>query len=179
MRVIGIDPGTAVTGFGLVDGASGAFSHVAAGTIRAGNVAPGPRRLQSIYKRILELIDQYAPSEMSLERNFVALNAQSAFRLGEARAIAMLAAAERKLTVYEYAPTAVKLAVAAYGRADKGQVKYMVRRILSLDESAPLPDDAADALALALCHLGQSRSQLEATAAAARVARRRAQWGIR
>jgi crossover junction endodeoxyribonuclease RuvC len=94
---------------------------------------------------------------MSLERHFVARNVQSAFRIGEARAMAILAAAERDLPLREYPPNEVKLAVAAFGHADKAQVKYMVRRTLGLDPDDGLPDDAADALALAICDLCRAR----------------------
>ncbi len=103
------------------------------------------------------MIDHYQPAAISLERSFVGENVQSAFRLGEARAIVMLAAAHRGLGFFEYPPNQVKLSVAAYGHANKDQVKFMVRRALELDESLMLADDAADALALALCHLGATR----------------------
>src|SRR5215469_11308549 len=100
MRVLGVDPGSAATGCGIVEGAPGNFRYVAAGTIHA---------------RLLAIVDEFAPGALSLERNFVARNVQSAFRIGEARAIAMLAAAERELPLYEYPPNTVKLAVAAFG----------------------------------------------------------------
>jgi len=158
MRVLGIDPGSAVTGYGVVDGGAGSFQHIASGTIKAGKLAPGPDRLKKIHDELLEVIDSWNPAVISLERNFVGLNAQSAFRLGEARAIVMLAAADRRLAFFEYPPNQVKLAVAAFGHADKAQVKFMVRRALGLDEALALADDAADALALAMCHLGTTRS---------------------
>lgn len=157
MRVIGIDPGSAVTGFGIVDGQAGRFHHVAAGTIRAGRLAAGPNRLLNIYRRLREVIDLYTPEAMSLERSFAAVNIQSAFRLGEARAVAMLAAADRELALFEYTPTEVKIAIAGFGHADKAQVKSMVRRTLGIDGSIELADDAADALALAACHLMRGR----------------------
>ena len=157
MRVLGIDPGSAVTGYGVVDGGAGSFQHIASGTITAGKLAPGPERLKRIHDELLQVIDSYNPAAISLERNFVGLNAQSAFRLGEARAIVMLAAADRGLAFFEYPPNQVKLAVAAFGHADKAQVKFMVRRALGLDEALALADDAADALALAMCHLGTTR----------------------
>jgi crossover junction endodeoxyribonuclease RuvC len=156
MRVIGIDPGNAVTGFGVVE-RSGSLQFVAAGTIRGRRIISRPQRLATIYQELLQLLDQYKPDAMSLERSFVALNVQSAFALGEARAIAMLAAAHRELEVFEYTPTDVKLSVAGYGRADKQQVKQMVRRTLMLNDGCELADDAADALAIALCHLFQAK----------------------
>jgi crossover junction endodeoxyribonuclease RuvC len=156
MRVIGVDPGNAVTGFGVVE-RRGSLQCLGAGTVRRVGIVPRPQRLATIYGKLLELLDHYAPDVMSLERSFVAINVQSAFALGEARAVAMLAAAHRGLRVFEYTPTDVKLSVAGYGRADKRQVKYMVRRTLMLNDRSELADDAADALAIALCHLFQTR----------------------
>lgn len=167
MRIIGVDPGNAVTGFGVVE-RSGAIVYIAGGTIRGNRMARGPQRLAALYERLLKVIDEYAPDAMSLERSFVAANVQSAFALGEARAIAMLAAAHREIPVFEYMPTDVKLTVAGYGRADKAQVKRMVRRTLVLDESAALTDDASDALALALCHLFRDRMDRALRAAVGR-----------
>lgn len=156
MRIIGVDPGNAVTGFGVVERRD-TLSYIAAGAIRGNGLGRGPRRLAALYQRLLKVIDEYAPEAMSLERSFVAINVQSAFALGEARAVAMLAAAHRELAVFEYSPTDVKLSVAGYGRADKAQVKQMVRRTLELGESVALTDDAGDALAIALCHLFRAR----------------------
>jgi len=156
MRIIGVDPGNAVTGFGVVE-RSASLQYVAAGTVRGRGIIPRPQRLATIYQKLLELLDRYTPDVMSLERSFVAINVQSAFALGEARAAAMLAAAHRGLDVFEYTPTDVKLSVAGYGRADKRQVKQMVRRTLMLDDGE-LADDAADALAIALCHLFQVKT---------------------
>jgi crossover junction endodeoxyribonuclease RuvC len=157
MRIIGIDPGNATTGFGIVEGAAGVFGYVAAGTIRPARAASAPLRLRHIHERLLELIVQYEPAAMSLERNFAALNVQSAFRLGEARAVAMLAAAERGLELYEYTPAQVKMTIAGFGAADKAQVKAMVRKTLRMTPAIALGDDAADALAIAACHLFQAR----------------------
>jgi crossover junction endodeoxyribonuclease RuvC len=157
MRVIGVDPGNAVTGFGVVE-RSGSLQCLGAGTVRGRGIVPRPQRLATIYQNLLQVLDRYAPEVMSLERSFVAINVQSAFALGEARAVAMLAAAHRGLDVFEYSPTDVKLSVAGYGRADKAQVKQMVRRTLMLNDDRDLADDAADALAIALCHLFQAKS---------------------
>jgi crossover junction endodeoxyribonuclease RuvC len=157
MRVIGIDPGNAVTGFGVVE-RSGSLQYVVAGTVRGQRIISRPQRLAAIYQNLIQVLDHYAPDVMSLERSFVAINVQSAFALGEARAAAILAAAHRGLDVFEYSPTDVKLSVAGYGRADKRQVKQMVQRTLMLTNDRELADDAADALALALCHLFQAKS---------------------
>ena len=158
MRVLGVDPGSAVTGFGIVEGAPCNFRYIAAGTIRSLPGKPMSERLRTIHARLLAIVDEFAPGAFSLERNFVARNVQSAFRIGEARAIAMLAAAERELPLYEYPPNTVKLAVAAFGHADKQQIAYMVRRTLGLDSATELASDATDALALAVCHLSRAGS---------------------
>jgi crossover junction endodeoxyribonuclease RuvC len=159
-RVIGVDPGSAVCGFGVVERGSHGLRYLAAGTIRTIAAHGKPLRLKAIHQRLLDVIDEHAPDAMSLERSFVASNVQSAFRLGEARAMAILAAADRNLKLFEYAPNEVKLSVAAYGHADKRQVNFMVRQALSIDPALELADDATDALALALCHLTRSRIAL-------------------
>ncbi len=155
MRVLGVDPGNAVTGFGIVD-RSGELRYVTAGTIRAGTLR-GPARLAAIYENLLKLIDAYAPDAISLERSFVAVNIQSAFKLGEARAMVMLAAAHRGLELFEYTPTDVKLSIAGYGRADKRQVKDMVQRTIGAGVPDHLAEDATDALAISLCHLFRAK----------------------
>lgn len=171
MRVIGVDPGNVVTGFGVIEGGAASPAHVAAGTIRPPAPMRGAERLKSIHDRLLDIIDQHAPlAAMSLERSFVAANVQSAFRLGEARAVAMLAAAERGLELYEYTPNEVKLTIAGHGHADKAQVKFMVRRALALGEELALADDAADALAIALCHLYCARMRTAIAGARRRAA---------
>jgi crossover junction endodeoxyribonuclease RuvC len=166
-RVLGIDPGNVVTGFGVIEGSVAHPAYIAAGTIRP--PSRGGERLKTIHDRLLGIIDEYAPAAISLERSFVAANIQSAFRLGEARAMAMLAAAARGLALYEYTPNEVKLTVAGHGHADKAQVKVMVRRALGVDEQIALADDAADALAIALCHLYRSRVTAAVTATGARI----------
>jgi crossover junction endodeoxyribonuclease RuvC len=158
MRVIGVDPGNAVTGYGVVE-RTGALKYIAAGTVRARRTSTRAGRLATIYENLLQLLDRYAPDAMSLERAFVALNAQSAFALGEARAVAILAAAHHGVDVFEYTPADVKLSVAGYGRADKQQVKQMVQRTLMLNEIGEIGDDAADALAIALCHFFKRKPQ--------------------
>jgi crossover junction endodeoxyribonuclease RuvC len=156
-RVLGIDPGNVVTGFGVIEGGAGHPAHVAAGVIRPPTGLRGGERLKIIHDRLLAIIDQYVPAAMSLECSFVAANVRSALRLGEARAVAMLAAATRGLALFEYTPNEVKLTVAGHGHAEKAQVKYMVRRTLGVDETMALADDASDALAIALCHLFSAR----------------------
>ncbi len=157
MRVLGVDPGSVVCGWGLVEGRSGERRYVAAGTIRTAAIKRGPSRLKKIHEELIRVIDEFAPATLALERHFIAANVQSAFRLGEARAMALLAAAERGLELFEYPPNEVKLAVAGHGHANKEQIKYMVRRALAIDSGEALATDAADALAIALCHCGRTR----------------------
>ncbi|HEY6420032.1 MAG TPA: crossover junction endodeoxyribonuclease RuvC [Candidatus Binataceae bacterium] len=168
MRILGVDPGSAVCGFGVVEGRPGQLRFIAAGTIRVTSLERGPDRLRKIHEHLLSVIDAHAPDAISLERHFIARNVQSAFRIGEARAMAMLAAAERGLELFEYPPNQVKLAVAAFGHADKAQIKFMVRRTLDIAPGIELTDDAADALAIALCHLSRPRMAKIADAAARR-----------
>jgi crossover junction endodeoxyribonuclease RuvC len=175
MRVIGIDPGNAITGFGVVERREGS-GYIASGVIRSNSEGRGPRRLATLYAKLLDVIDAHTPSVMSLERSFVAINVQSAFTLGEARAVAMLAAAHRGLPLFEYTPTDVKLSIAGYGRAEKSQVKMMVRRTLNLDPNIELADDAGDALAIALCHL--FRAKIPGGASAKRSAPRMPRSGV-
>jgi crossover junction endodeoxyribonuclease RuvC len=170
MRIIGVDPGNVVTGFGVIE-RHDRLQFVAAGTIRPKGSENRARRLSEIYNGLLENISEYSPQAMSLERSFVAMNVKTAFILGEARAAAMLAAAHRGLDLFEYTPTDVKLSVAGYGRAEKAQVKMMVRRTLGLAEDYQVADDAADALAIALCHL--FREQMTRSIASADALRNR------
>jgi crossover junction endodeoxyribonuclease RuvC len=156
MRVIGVDPGSAITGFGVVEKSSGGLQYLGSGTIRTNSRHSRGVRLKTIYDQLQAVIADHAPVAMSLERSFVAENVQSAFRLGETRGVAMLAAAANDLELFEYDPTAVKLTIAGYGRADKAQVKFMVMSCLGIHPQIKLADDASDALALALCHLARA-----------------------
>jgi len=149
LRVLGVDPGTIRCGWGVVDFDGPRLVHVASGVIDAGR-GDIAQRLLLVHHDLLAVISSHGPSLFSLERNFVARNVQSAFRLGEARGVAMAAAASAGLTVSEYTPMMIKKAVVGYGRAEKSQVQTAVQRLLSLES---LPEtDAADALAAALCH---------------------------
>lgn len=165
-RVLGIDPGLATTGFGVVDAnaAGRDATAVAMGTIRTRARDARADRLAQIAERVGELIEEYHPDEVAIEQHFVAQNVRSAMAIGEARAAVMVAAASRGVPVYEYAPTAVKEAVAGYGGAPKEQVQQMVMAQLNLSEE-PSPLDVSDALAIALTRL--SDAQLEAMAARA------------
>ena len=165
-RVLGIDPGLATTGFGVVDANAAGRDAVAVamGTIRTRARDARADRLAQIAERVGELIEEHHPDEVAIEQHFVAQNVRSAMAIGEARAAVMVAAASRGVPVYEYAPTAVKEAVAGYGGAPKEQVAQMVMAQLNLSEE-PSPLDVSDALAIALTRL--SDAQLEAMAARA------------
>jgi len=153
MRVLGIDCGTEYTGYGVVEQAEdGRLSCCAVGAIRLNSRDPLPLRLHTIFERLRELIREHRPDDVAIEDVFYAVNAKSALKLGQVRGVAMLAAAAAGLPVAEYAPLTIKSAVVGYGRAEKSQVQHMVSRLLCLD-TVPQPADAADALAIAICHL--------------------------
>lgn len=151
MVILGIDPGTAITGFGAVSYAGSSCRALGFGSIRTEAKTPEQDRLQVIYHRIQELITAYKPEAVSVERLFFNKNVSTALVVGQARGVVLLAAAQHDIPVFEYTPSAVKAAVTGQGRAPKQQVGYMVRALLALDE-VPRPDDVADALAVAICH---------------------------
>lgn len=149
-RVLGIDPGSRVTGYGIVDAAAGTARYVASGIVTTTG-GPFTSRLAHIYSGVADVIAEHAPTTLAIEEVFFAKNAQSALKLGQARGVAIAAAVAATLEVHEYAPRLVKLAVVGSGRASKAQVQYMVRAILGLDTEPQA--DAADALAVAICHV--------------------------
>ena len=150
MRVLGVDPGSRITGYGVVDAEAGRIRYVASGAITT-PAGPFPGRLAEIYTGVAEVIARYEPATLAIEEVFFARNAQSALKLGQARGVAIAAGVAAALPVHEYAPRAVKLAVVGSGRGTKAQVQYMVRALLRLD--AEPQSDAADALAVAICHV--------------------------
>ena len=150
MRILGIDPGSAVTGFGVVDRVGGELVHVAHGTLRPPRSAPLASRLNFIYRGVGEVIHQHRPDVAVVEQVFVAASARAALVLGQARGVALAALAAGEVGANEYAATRIKQAVTGSGRASKRQVQNMVRRLLSLDSAPAL--DASDALAAAICH---------------------------
>lgn len=152
MKVLGIDPGSERTGYGCVESDGRRHRLVGCGAVRAGAGATFPDRLSIIYRALTALIAEHDPSCVAIENVFHAVNARSALKLGHARGVAMLAAVEAGLPVFEYTPTEVKRAVVGYGRAEKPQVGQMVKLLLGLDR-VPTPHDASDALAVAICHL--------------------------
>ena len=156
MRVLGIDPGIAITGYGVVEEQEGDLSTVAFGVIRTPARLPHAARLQSIYREVLALGTKCRPDVAALEELFFSVNVRTAMKVGQARGVIFLALADAGVSVVEYTPTAIKQTVTGYGRAEKAQVQEMVRLLLGMAE-VPRPDDAADALAAAVCHLHTTR----------------------
>src|SRR5713226_1075388 len=152
---LGIDPGTAIVGYAIVAAQGSELSMIACDVITTPTNMPLPQRLQEIYTRLSEIIAAYHPTEAAIEELFFAKNARTAFTVGQARGVAMLALANGGLSIAEYTPMQVKQAVSGYGSAKKEQVGEMVRILLHLT-AIPRPDDAADAAAVAICHLNTS-----------------------
>lgn len=157
-RILGIDPGTVATGWGIVEMVAGKLVHVGHGTIASSSSLAQGMRLKRIYHGLQEVLRRHCPDGVSLEKVFFAQNAASALKLGQARGIALLAAAESDLELREYASVEIKQSVVGYGHASKEQVQKMVAALLRLSE--PIPPDAADALAAAICDLHQRAFQL-------------------
>jgi crossover junction endodeoxyribonuclease RuvC len=152
MLVIGIDPGTASTGYGLIRQLSnGQLQLVDYGMISTAAGQPLPARLLDLYTNLMDVLDKYKPDSAAVETLFFQRNVSTALMVGQARGVAMLALAMVNIAVDDYSPSEVKLAVSGYGNADKQQMQAMVKALLSMDR-LPKPDDAADALAVAICH---------------------------
>ena len=156
MRVFGIDCGTEVTGFGVVDSDDGGrdarLKYQAMGAIRLSKARPLPTRLEQVFQELTAELERWRPDAVAIEEVFYSVNAKSALKLGQVRGVALLAAAHQRITVAEYAPLKIKSSVVGYGLAKKEQVQFMVARLLGLAE-LPQPSDAADALAIAICHI--------------------------
>lgn len=151
MIILGVDPGSRATGYGLVDHNGGDEQSVAFDTIRLGDTEDHPARLKQIYDALVEVIDAHSPDEFAIEMPVYGQNPQSMLKLGRAQAAAMMAALNHNLPVAQYTPKEVKKSVTGNGNASKKQVRFMVQSILSTGD-ADLTHDAADALAIALCH---------------------------
>ncbi|GFN33608.1 crossover junction endodeoxyribonuclease RuvC [Paenibacillus xylaniclasticus] len=151
MRVLGIDPGIAIAGFGFIDKDGHKLTPVQYGSIETKAGTPQETRLVQIYESAGALMDKYKPNSVAVEKLFFNRNVTTAFAVGQARGVIILAAAQRGLPVAEYTPLQVKQAVVGYGKAEKRQVQEMVRMFLKLS-AIPKPDDVADALAVAICH---------------------------
>lgn len=156
MRIIGIDPGTGILGFGVIDAVRGKFKLVDAGVITTPAHTPLDERLEDIYDNLMEIIATTKPDVMSIENLFFARNVTTAMSVSHARGVAMLAGRKGKLPIAEYTPMQIKQSVTGYGNADKKQVQEMVRIQLGLTE-VPKPDDCADALGAAITHALMSR----------------------
>lgn len=151
MRILGIDPGLATIGYALVDKETNHFDVLEYGVIKTSPEKDNIERLEIIHKNIQELIEEFEPQQMAVEELFFNKNAKTAILVGQARGVILLAGSQAGITVAEYTPLQIKQAVVGYGRADKMQVQQMVKSLLNLSE-LPKPDDAADALAVSICH---------------------------
>ena len=157
MAVIGIDPGTAITGFGIIDEKpDGSIVLLDYGVLRTESRLRPELRLVSIFQQLTEVISRHLVESAAVERLFFQKNTKTALSVGEARGVILLALTLNNIPLYEYNPVDIKQAVTGYGRADKAQIQQMVKVLLALD-AIPQPDDAADALAIAICHIHQRK----------------------
>lgn len=152
MIILGVDPGTLITGYGIIESKNGTLSLLACDAITNNGKTSMPLRLKRIYDALSETIDRYHPDELAIETAFYGKNAQSALKLGHARGVAILAAVAREIPTSEYSPREVKKAIVGKGNASKQQVQYMVKSLLHLQD-VPKHYDVTDALAVAVCHL--------------------------
>jgi crossover junction endodeoxyribonuclease RuvC len=152
MIVIGIDPGLATVGFGVIRKEENNITPVSYGCIRTSSEKQTPERLLEIYTETSALLEKYNPGAVAVERLFFNKNVTNAMSVSEARGVIFLAAQQKNIPLFEYTPNQVKQAITGSGRADKKQMQEMIKRLLSLDE-VPQPDDAADGLSIALCHI--------------------------
>ena len=159
MVILGIDPGYAIVGFGIVNHNGIKSEHITHGVIRTESYEEMESRLVSIYEDMNTLLDTYKPDAVAIEQLFFNTNTTTAIYVAQARGVIILSAAQRHIPIAEYTPLQVKQAVVGYGRAEKKQVMEMTRLLLNM-ESIPKPDDAADALAIALCHATSNTSRL-------------------
>lgn len=157
MIILGVDPGTATTGYGVIKSEKGNVYAVEHGCILTKSSEDLEHRLVAIFDELTKIIKKYKPEMVAVEELFFASNAKTAISVGHARGVILLACSKAKVPVYEYTPLQIKQAVCGYGRADKQQVQKMVKALLNL-EKIPKPDDAADGLAIAICHANSFRS---------------------
>ena len=159
MIILGIDPGYAILGWGIIEKTGNHFRAIDYGAVTTDKDIEMPRRLEILYDGLREIIEEYKPEEASIEKLFFNTNTTTAINVGQARGVAILACIKGGLQVAEYTPLEIKQALVGYGRADKGQVQFMVKTMLNLKE-VPRPDDTADALAAAICHGHSSDNRL-------------------
>lgn len=155
-RILGIDPGYAIVGFGVLDYDGVKFTPIEYGAVLTEAGTPFPARLRAIHEDIEFIFDKFRPDSMAIERLYFTSNQKTAIDVAQARGVTVLSAAKREVPVYEYTPLQVKQAVVGYGKAEKRQVMEMTQRLLGLAQ-IPKPDDAADALAIAICHAHSTR----------------------
>ena len=151
-RVLGCDPGLAITGYGILDSDGQQLTPIAFGVLRTEAGLAEPTRLLDLYQKLVEMIQRYQPDVAAVEKLFFSTNVRTAMMVSQARGVLLLSLAEAGLPIWEYTPMQIKQAVTGYGQADKLQIQEMVRLLLNLRE-IPRPDDAADALAVSICHL--------------------------
>ncbi len=156
MKILGIDPGTATTGFGVVEKKAGKLTAVDYGVISTSKDLPMHLRLNIIFQDLTELINHHKPDAIAVEKLFFVKNITTGISVGQARGVVLLTAAQADLDLFEYTPLQVKQSVTSYGQANKKQVQEMVQKILKLS-TLPEPDDAADALAIAICHAASAK----------------------
>lgn len=151
MRILGIDPGYAILGYGIIEKTGNHFSPIHYGAITTTKDLPMDRRLEKLYDELREIIEEFRPEVASIEQLYFNNNAKTAINVGQARGVAVLACIKGGIEIAEYTPLQIKQALVGYGRADKKQVQFMVKTMLNLSQ-VPKPDDTADALAAAICH---------------------------
>lgn len=161
MRIIGIDPGYAIVGFGVIEYEKSRFSTISYGAVTTPAGIKFERRLEIIYADICQILDSYKPQSLAIEKLYFQNNQKTAIDVAEARGVVLLAAAQRHIEIFEYTPLQVKQSITGYGQAVKKQVQEMTKRVLGLPQ-IPKPDDTADALAIAVCHAHVSNSTLSA-----------------
>lgn len=161
MKILGIDPGYAIMGWGIIEKKGNSLIPIAFGSITTDKDVSMPDRLKTLYSELMNVIAEYEPDEASIEELYFNNNAKTAIFVGEARGVALLACTNSSLPIYEYTPLQIKTALTGFGRAEKKQIQLMVTKILALKE-VPKPDDTADALAAAICHSysGEAKKRL-------------------
>jgi crossover junction endodeoxyribonuclease RuvC len=158
MRVLGIDPGSETLGWGVVEGSGSNYSLVDHGVVRSSTKLAFSKRLQNVYNGVADVIDRFQPDTLAVEDTFYAVNVSVALKLGQVRGVMLLLAEQRGLAIAEYSPRLIKQTVVGYGNAEKHQVQEMVKVLLKM-RSVPTPHDAADALAITICHIHHARMQ--------------------
>ena len=151
MKILGVDPGYAIMGYGIIEKKGSRIFPVVYGALETDKNSPMPERLKHLYSGLMDIITEYEPDELSIEQLYFQNNAKTAIYVGQARGVAVLAAANMGLGIYEYTPMEIKTSVSGYGKADKRQVQEMVKTILGFEHIIQ-PDDTSDALAAAICH---------------------------